>query len=611
MLRFLKAGTILACMCSLASFAGAQTKLDTVIVNGSRIGQTLTEIGSSVSVLTQEDIQRFGADNLGDILANVPSVTVNTNGGFGGVSTVRIRGASSAQTLVLVDGIAVNDPTSPGGGFDLARFDPENIAQIEVLRGAQSTLWGSDAIGGVVSITTKASDVKLGGTAFAEYGSYDSQRLGASLGNATELGMFRLSVAQQSSNGISKADSENGNTEDDGFETLSLSGNFGANIGPRTKVKGNLLWSSGETEYDVFDFSAQGSVADGAALNETEEISGNISLSEVSEGGKFENFIQIGFANIDRQDYANSVPSFSAQGSRKQYRYQGTWTPNDTHKLAFGAEREETKSGDEDNAANAIFGLLEWKPVSTLSLTGGARLDDSKTYGSVTTGRFAAAYNPNTALTLRASLGQGFKAPTLFQKTFFCCGATGPNADIDAETSTSFDVGLDWRVLDERLETSITYFNQDIENQIDFSFADGGYTNIARVKSQGIEANAAYQATDWLNIAGTYAYIEADDGAGVRSIRLPRHTADVSVSIAPDSSPFSCTLLMRHNGSELNSNRTTLKSWTRFDLTGAYEFNDAYEVFGRIENVFDETYQQVLGYGTPDRSAYVGVRLRY
>jgi len=180
--------------------------LDAIVVEGSRLAQTETEIGSSVSIVTSEDIEELGVDFAVDAIAAAPGVTVNQNGPFGGQAAVRIRGAASEQTLVLIDGIPVNDPSSPGGGFNFARVDSENIERIEVLKGAQSTLWGSDAIGGVVSITTKSASKKLGGSAFAEYGSFSTFRGGASIENGNDKGDFRLAVTGTSTDGISRAD---------------------------------------------------------------------------------------------------------------------------------------------------------------------------------------------------------------------------------------------------------------------------------------------------------------------------------------------------------------------------------------------------------------------
>ncbi len=587
-----------------------QTKLDTIIVEGSRLDQAATEVGSSVTIITAEDIEELGFDFALDAVASAPGVTINSNGAFGGSASVRIRGASSEQTLVLIDGVAVNDPTSPGGGFNFARLDTENIERIEVLKGPQSTLWGTDAIGGVVSITTKRPDEGLGGSVFGEYGSFNTFRGGASVGNANDVGDFRLAIVGTSSDGISKADEDNGNSEDDAYEALTLSAKGGLNLGGDVRLSADVLWTDAESEFDSFSGGAQGSVADGDQVSETEELSANISLTGSLFDGRLDNLLLVGYSDITRNNFTNGAPSFDAEGDRTILRYQGTLGINDSNTLAFGAEREDAAANDDDTSLNGLFLLYEFKPTDTLTLTGGLRNDDHERFGSETTGRLAAAYNPSDTLTVRASWGQGFKAPTIFQTTFFCCGATEPNADLQAETSEAFDIGLDWRSPDGRAEAGITYFDQDTENQINFSFAVGGYENIAEVESQGVEVYGAYQLTDWLRVSADYAYIDAQDGDGKALARLPEQSGDVTVSMDP-AGPFSGAVLVRYNGEEPNTNGTTLDSWTRVDLTGSYDLNERVEIFGRVENLFDEEYQQILGYGTPDLSGYVGVRLRY
>lgn len=587
-----------------------ETTLDTVIVEGSRLNQTETEVGSSVTIITAEDIDALGFDFAVDAVAAAPGVTINSNGAFGGSASVRIRGASSEQTLVLIDGVVVNDPTSPGGGFNFARLDTENIERIEILKGPQSTLWGTDAIGGVVSITTKRPEEGLGGSAFAEYGSFNTFRGGASIGNANDTGDFRLAIVGTSSDGISKADESNGNTEDDAYEALTLSAKGGFNLGGDARLSADVLWTDAEAEFDSFAGGAQGSVGDGDEVSETEEISANVSLTGSLFSNRLENLVLIGFSDITRENFSDGAPSFDAEGDRMLYRYQGTFEIDDQNTLAFGAEREESTSRDEETSIDGLFALYEFKPVEQVTLTGGLRLDDHERFGSETTGRVAAAYNPAENLTLRASWGQGFKAPTIFQTTFSCCGAAGPNANLQAETSEAFDIGLDWRSADGRAEAGITYFDQDTENQISFSFAVGGYENIAEVMSQGIEFYGAYEVTDWLSVSANYAYIDAEDGDGNPVRRVPEHSGDVRFNVDPDG-PFSGNVLVRYNGEESNSATTEVDSWTRVDVTGSYDLNDTVELFGRIENLFDEEYQQILGYGTPDLSGYLGIRLRY
>lgn len=578
---------------------------DTIIVEGSRLNQTATEIGSSVSIITAEDIGELGVDFAVDAIASAPGVTVNQNGSLGGLATVSIRGAGTAQTLVLIDGIPVNDTSTVNGGFDFSRLDTESIARIEVLKGPQSTLWGTDAIGGVVSIITKEATPGLGGSGFAEIGSFNTVRGGASIGNANETGDFRLALTGSSSDGISKADENNGNDETDAYEALTLSAKGGLNFG-EARLAADLLWSDAESEFDSFVFGAEGNVGDGDQVNQTEELSGNISFSAPLLDGRLENQLVAGYSEITRENFAGGAPSFSGDGDRSLIRYQGTLDINDSNTLAFGAEREETTTEDEETSINGLFLLHELQANEKLTLTGGLRVDDHSSFGTETTARLAAAFNPSPQITLRASWGQGFKAPTLLQLSGG--GFTLPNPDLQPETSEAFDAGIEWRAPDGRADLSLTIFNADIRDQI--SFASTGYFNESKVDSTGLEISGRYAFADWLSVSGNYANIESTRTNGSPTFRVPEHSGDIRVSLDPQG-PFSGAVLVRYNGEEPNTNGTTLDSWTRVDLSGSYDLNETIELFGRIENLFDEEYQQILGYGTPDLSGSVGLRVRY
>jgi vitamin B12 transporter len=588
-----------------------ETKLDTIIVNGSRLDQTMTEIGSSVSVITRDDLEELGVDFALDAIATAPGVTVNQNGAFGGNASVRIRGASNDQTLVLIDGVPVNDPTGTGGGYNFAYLDTDTIERIEVLKGPQSTLWGSDAIGGVVSITTKRPTEGLSGTVFGEYGSFNTLRGGASISNANEIGDFRLAATGLTTDGISKADEANGNSEDDGYDSQTVSAKGGLNLPASVRLETSLMWSDAESEYDSYAFGAQGSVADGDEVTNSETLSGNITLKAPLFDGRLENLVQIGYADIERENTSNGVQSYFTEGDRVLFRYQGTFAINDTNTLAFGTEREETSANEQESSIDSLFALYEFKPVDNLTLTGGIRVDDHETFGSETTGRVAAAWTATDQLTFKASWGQGFKAPSIFQSTYICtfCGLTAPNTNLKAETSEAYDIGVQWQSADERIVLGATLFDQETENMIDFSYT-AGYDNIALVDSQGVELTGAYAVNNWLGIAASYTFIDSEDGNGNALARLPESTGNISASFDPDG-PFSGAVLVRYNGEEANTDGSKLDSWTRVDLTGSYDLNETVEIYGRIENLLDEEYQQILGYGTPGLSGSVGVRLRY
>jgi vitamin B12 transporter len=595
-----------------ASLIGTSTVAvanDEVVVYGVRMEQPVTEVGSSVTIITADEIEAQGLDFVLDAVATAPGVTINQNGTFGGVASVRIRGASSEQTLVVIDGVVANDPTSPGGGFDFARLDPSNVERIEVLRGPQSTLWGTDAIGGVINIISKRPEKGNSSKVFAQAGSYNSLRAGVDFAGAGDRFDYRVAATTTETDGISKADEANGNTEKDAYNSTTVSTKLGSRIAENGRLQLTALWTEADSEYDSFVFGNEGNVGDGDELSKTEELSTNLSLQLPLLDGKLDNAFLIGYSEIDRQAFTDGAFSFGSKGDRITYRYQGTLQVNDNNRLAFGIEREDNQSNGEEASIDGVFALYEVHPVDSLTLSVGMRRDDHEKFGGETTARLAAAYNPNDQWTLSASWGEGFKAPTLFQTTFFCCGAAGPNLDLSPETSDAYDVGFVYRSKNDRGEIGLTYFDQDTTDLITFSFAVGGYENIARAESTGVELHASYQLTDWLGATLNFANIDAKDGTGATLVRVPENSGDLAFSLNP-AGRMSGVLSLRYNGEEQDPNGV-VDSWFRVDLAGEFALSETVELYARLENLFDEQYQQVLGYGTPGLSGFVGARLAF
>jgi vitamin B12 transporter len=580
--------------------------LESVVVYGVRMEQPITEVGSSVTIITAEDIEAIGVDFALDAIALAPGVTINQNGSFGGFASVRIRGASSEQTLVIIDGVVANDPTTPGGGFNFARLDTANIERIEILKGPQSTLWGTDAIGGVVNIVTKRPDPGFSGKVFAEAGSFSYLRGGAEIDGATDVYDFRLSAVGATTDGISKADEQNGNTEKDGFDSKTVNGSGGIRLWGDARLQGTFLWTDAEVEFDSFSFGSEGNVGDGDEVNKTTELLGNVTLLAPAFNGKLQNFFLVGYSEIERNNITDGQPSFSSEGERITLRYQGTVSINERSRLAFGAEREDSEANGDDTSINGLFALYELKPITDLTISVGLRRDDHERYGGETTARLAVAYNPNDQVTVRGSWGEGYKAPSIFQTTFFCCGAAGPNTELRPETSEAYDAGITLRSSDGRGEIELTYFSQDTTDLINFSFAVGGYENLAEAKSSGVELIGSYRLSQWAELTADYAYINSRDGMGNDLPRTPKHSGNVRLLIDP-SGPFSGSVLVRYNGKEQDPNGS-VDAWTRVDLSARYALSDRVEFYARIENLLDEHYQQTLGYGTPGLSGSVGAR---
>ena len=579
-------------------------EVDEIIVKGARIETPASNFGSSIFILNSEDIRLRGIRSAIDAISSSPGVTTKKNGSFGGVGSVRIRGASSSQTLILVDGVPVNDASSPGGGYNFEYLDTSNIERIEVLRGSQSTLWGSDAIGGVVNIFTKsAKDNSV--NILSETGSFGLRKINSEFGLVSNFGKFLFLVDDTSLDGISKADRKDGNIEKDGFETNSYSfkGNTEVN---NIEIKGLLSYIKSDVEYDSFGFVT--GVQDGDERSITEEFTGNLTIKFNLFGEKLENTFSFNQSDISRDYFTDNNLTFGADGDRKLYRYQGNTGFGKYNKIAFGFEKEESSVSLDKLSIDSLFLLYQFQPIKDLVVSAGIRNDDNKGFSSKTTRKIAAAYKISENISIKSSWGEGFKVPTIFQTTFFCCGANSANTNIRPEVSTSYDLGFDFSLKD-KFSFSFIYFKQDVNNQINFSFSLGGYENIDFVESDGFEISSNSKVSETVNLFINYSYIDSIDGNGLRLINIPKDSGELVLTYAP-SSKLSGSMALKYNGSEI-STYGNLNSWSRVDINLFYKLNNFSEVYFRVENLFDEDYQQVFGYGTPDRSGLAGIKVTF
>jgi vitamin B12 transporter len=588
--------------------AAAETETETskpsdiIEVTAVRLPAIVSESAAAITLIGRAELDR--AAFVVDALAAAPGVTINQTGAFGGASAVRIRGASGGQTLVLVDGVPVNDATSPGGAYNFATLDPDAVERIEILRGAQSVLWGSDAIGGVVSIITRRASPGAGVSGFVEAGSFDTVRGGAAFEAAGEPGALRIGVSTFNTGGISKADERDGNTERDRYDALTLHTSGRLELGEAGALDFAARQTRARTEYDGFGLPT--GVVDADEFDKTRDRSASLRWSNSFAGDAITTQALLGYSDIERDAFANGAFSFDARGDRTIGRVDGSWTLEAGHRLAAGLDLERSQSNGISSRQEGLFVLGELRPADGIVLTGGLRRDESDRYGGATTGRISASAQVSETVRLRANAGTGFKAPSIFQTTFFCCGATGPNADLRAEESIGYDLGADVTLAGGRVILEATWFAQDITDLIDFSFAAGGYENIARAETYGAELSARAQLTDSWSASASYAWLEAEDGNGNRLARLPRHTADAALSY--DAGAWGATLSGRYNSAETDS-FGTVPAWTRFDLNARYQLTSRLELYGRVENLLDTHYQQVFGFGTPGRSAWAGMRL--
>lgn len=586
------------------AFAQQAEDLPEVVVTATRIPAIVADTPGA-RVIDAEAIEQRGAVFAADALADVPGLSVTRSGAFGGVAQVRMRGATPGKTLVLVDGAPVNDAAEPNGAYDFSGFDLGDIERIEVLSGPQSSLWGSDAIGGVIAFTTREID---GLRAEAEAGSFDTVRGRIAVGTANETWALGGYVSRFTTDGISVADEANGNTEADGFDntTVGVRGRYA--VSPDVKLDGSARWSRSEADLDN-GFP----ISDNSDRSESEQWSGVVRATVDALG--LEHQFSVSGSNIERQTFSAFGSVFEAD--RQAYRWQANGETG-AATYAFGAEREESQgslsTGDDVSlGTTSVFATGRYQVSDALSVTGGLRFDDTDDFGSKTTGRVSAAYELGYGFTLSGAYGTGFKAPSVSQAACDFCFAAIPFPTLRPEKAEGYEAAIGWRSADGRIEGRATVYHLGVEDQITYFFDtttfDSYYINIAETATDGVELEGRALLAGGFDLSLAYAWTDAqDETTGARLLRVPEHSGSATLGWTGDR--LSGALTVRAEGDQDDSGGVR-EGFVTTNVNAAYELTDHVTLTARVENLADEHYQQVRGYGEPGRSGYVGIRLRY
>jgi vitamin B12 transporter len=582
-----------------------------IVVSATRLARPAAETGSAVTIIDAEELKRRQYAFVADALRDAAGVAIARNGSAGGVASARLRGAASGQTLVLIDGVAVNDPAAPQGGFNFATLDLVDIERIEILRGPQGILYGADAIGGVVSITTAgAGGAPLSG--FVEGGSFGTVRGGATASVGDDETFLRATVSGIRTDGVSRAD---GGAEDDGYRSLAASLRGRAALGGVWSVEGTARFSDSRAEIDGFP-PPSFSLADTLETEDTQDYSFSGVLRHADGRGYkgVNGALTLAYAAIDRRNEDQGVETFAADGDRLTADYIGAVPLTDGLRFIGGAEVEETSvdvSGvDESATSGAVFGVIEAEPLDRLVLSAGARRDEFSNFDGATTARAAAAWSGFEGWVFRASWGEGFRAPTLFELNFDQFGIT-PNPNLRPERATGFDAGIERRFGgdDPFLTARATFFRTRVRDQIDFDFVGNGYFNIDRTRARGLEIEVDWRLTGTLQASAAYTLTDAIDlGTGADLLRVPRHKGTAVIDWTP-LSPLTLSASVIVNGDEADFPAAN-DAFVRLDLRAAWAVSERFELYGRVENATDADYQDVSGYGEPGASAFGGLRVR-
>ncbi|MFN3815394.1 TonB-dependent receptor plug domain-containing protein [Brevundimonas sp.] len=598
-----------AALFALPAFADDATDVEEVIITATRIPAIVAETPGA-RVIDADTIARRGAVFAADILADVPGLSVTRSGAFSGPANVRIRGAHPGKTLVLVDGAVVNDVADIDGAFDFTGFDLGDVERIEVLSGPQSSLWGSSAIGGVISFTTRELD---GVRAEAEAGSFDTIRGRLAGGVANERYAVGAFVSHFDTSGISAADEADGNTEADGATITTIGVNGRYSFGPAVTLEGRIRYN--ETDADIDGFPAPtyalGDTDDSIAR---EQLSGFARLTVQALG--LEHQVSVSASDLTRESFSAFPSTFEAD--RQVYRWQASGDSAEGRvTYAFGAEHENAEGAlssgaTETLSSNSLFATARINLSERFSVTGGLRHDDTDDFGDATTGRLSAAYEPGGGFILSGAWGTGFKAPTVSQAVCDFCWSSIPYPELRPEHADGYEAALGWRSADRRIEGRVTVYRLEVEDQIVWFNAPGGnsfYANVDETRTDGVELEGRVALPAGFDLGVAYAWTDAIDVTdGSRLLRVPEHAG--SVTLGWTGERLSGALIVRGEGDQEDSGGLR-ESFVTANLNGAFALSNRISLTARIENLADTHYQQVRGYGEPGRSGYVGIRLRY
>jgi len=586
---------------------------------------------------TEKEIENKKAKTVLEVLRGVPGLDVVQTGGPGRLTRILIRGAKSEHTLFMIDGVEMNDPMEPGRSYDLSKLTVDNIERIEILRGPQSTLYGSDAIGGVINIITKKGEGKPKFFLSGEGGTYYTFREAAGLSGGTKWVNYSLSISRFDTKGFSAADKKYGNREKDGHENTSLSARLGFTPKENLEVDFILRYIDAKTDLD------QGG---GRGKDDPNSVFDSRQLFFRTQGklllfsGLWEQKLGFSLSDHDR-DYRDDKdaqhPYDSSRGFYDGKMWKVDWQHNlylhKTNTLTFGVEYEKERGESEyswesawgpgksvfpEKSAN-IKGLYILDKVAlyeSLFATLGIRVDDHSRFGSETTYRIAPAYLfKKTGTKIKATYGTGFKVPSLYQ-LYAPATAWGPigNENLKPEKSKGWDAGVEQYLFKDRLKLGATYFRNDFEDLIDFDWAKG-YVNIAKAKTEGAEIFASVRPIEDLTIGASYTYTDTEDKkTGKRLLRRPLRKGSLNLNyrfLNKGNANLDVIYVGKRDDWAPYPKRGEVGGYTLVNLAASYDIFKNIQVFGRVENLFDRKYEDVWGYGTPGLSLFGGIKISF
>ena len=613
----------LRCALLFAAAAAWQTglaayPLEEVVVTSSRIPMPLREVGTSISVVTQQEITELGFTSLYDVLRTQPGVSVTNTGGAGSAAALRIRGEEGYRTLVLLDGIDISDTSGPQVSPRFEQLLSSGVQRVEILRGPQGLMYGADA-GGVVNISTVAPSDGFGGEVSAEGGRYGSQQLAGNLGGGNDTLDFNLSGTDFQTDGFNARTTDTVLKDDDGYDNSTANARLGYNATEQLRL--SLVGRSVEGKNRFDDcFTVDTFAATDRCRDQYEQQAWRVAADY--EVGRFSHQLAYNGNDTDRKFYADSKSSFSTKGELERSSYLGSFSASQGLRLVYGVDLEteslDDGSLDESRDQNGYYFEYQGGFGNRLFLTAGTRYDDNDDFGSHTSYRASSAYLFALAggeLKLKGAYGTGFRAPSLYEIAYNKGSFAFPPAsgtELREERSKGYDFGLSWLAAS-GLYLEAVYFDQKIEDEIYFDLTNfSGYLQRnGDTDSSGVELVADWPLLATLSISANYTFNDTETSSGDSRPYRPQHLANLGLNWRSLAGKLVLGASWRLSQDAQDIDGTQLDDYQVLELTASYQLFEGLQLYGRLENALDEDYEEVPTYNTSGAAGYAGLRYSF
>lgn len=612
-------------------------EVETLVVTGTRSGlsQRIDHIGGSVTVLSPEILERRQLRDVSDILRDVPGVAVSR---VPGQTQVRLRGTEGNHTLVLIDGIEVSDPFA--GEFDFGSLIADDAARVEVLRGQQSAIYGSDAIGGVIHYITATGRQAPGVSARIEGGSFETFNAAgriAGVSGDVDAALTASLVTTEGSPGARNGRRDLG--RESGAVSLKTIWSPAANlrltaVGRYARTEGDSNNSDFRTTSPTFGFiiDSPGVRFEQRALNGS--LRGELDLLD----GRWTHAASAQVADYQRDGFNLRGRSSGNEGRRSKGSYETTFrfggdTARQRLTFALDAERESFRNTDPSGFAFAgrrrvdnvgLVGEYGLDLNDNAAFSASLRHDDNDLFRNATTWRVQGSYRLESGLRLRAAAGSGVKNPGFYELYGFVDGRFIGNPGLKPERSEGWEAGVEQSFADDAITAGITYFDSRLKDEIFTSFPPPRFiaspaNRTTLSKQRGVETFVRAQLNPAWRLDAAWTYLDAREN-GVGEVRRPDNIASVALDWRAPADRGGLNLVVRYNGRQTDlafTNpsfvpvRVSLDDYALVNLSGDLKLGGRLSLFGRVENLLDADYEDVFSFATPGRTAYVGLRARF